>query len=217
MNTTTRAAAAGIAALSFAGLAGAATFSFTNITGNNATHAAAGESQLSLDVLSAGPGVAQFVLSNASSGMASSVRGIWIDNAGGVLASIAGIVTAPGVVYTAGSSGSLPGGESVSFSATHALGLKASSPAPAKGVNPGESLTWTYNIAGGFAFADVIDAMNSGDLRLGLHLIALPNNGSEGFVTTPNDDDTPTDMIPAPMSGLLAGAGLFAVGARRRR
>lgn len=217
MNST-RMVAVGIVAASLAGMAHAASFGFQNITNNNALHAAAGESQLSLSVVAGSGGMAQFTLTNAAGGMASGVRGVWIDNAAGVLAALGTISNTTGVVYTAGSSGALPGGESVDFTPTHALGLTAKPPPPVNGVNPGESLTWTYSIVGGFGIDDVIAAMNSGELRLGLHLIGLPNGGSEGFVTVGNEPPPPPpSVIPAPLGGMLAGAGLVAIGARRRR
>lgn len=121
---------------------------------------------------------------------------------------------------TPGSSSALPGGSTVSFNATAALGLTAVPPPPVNGLNPGESLTWTYSLASGFDVDAVIASMNNGGLRVGLHLIVLPNDGSEGFVTVgnpvlPPPNDPP--VIPAPLGGMLAGAGLLAIGARRRR
>ena len=187
----------------------AASFGFQNITGNSAANAAAGEAQLSLSVVAGMGGTAQFTLSNAFGGVPSSVEEIWIDNTAGVLLAISSITNTVGVNFSAPSSSNLPGGNTVGFNETPALGLAASPPPVGNGINPGESLTWTYSIVGGFDIDDVIAAMNFGSLRVGIHVIGFPNGGSESFVTTP--------VIPAPLGGMLAGAGLLAIGARRRR
>lgn len=217
---TTRMAAAGIVAASFAGMATAATFGFQNITNNSPVNAAAGEAQLSLSVLAGAGSTAQFTLSNASGGVASGVRAIWIDNTAGVLLALASITNSGGVTFTAGVGGALPGGETVDFNSSDALGLTAKPPPPVNGINPGESLTWTYSLVGGFGIDDVIASLNTGELRVGVHMIGFGDGGSEGFVTVgdnPPPPPPPPSLIPTPLSGAMAFAGLAGIATRRRR
>lgn len=209
----------GVAAAAIATpFASGATYSFTNITNNSATNAAAGEAQLSLTTLAgANSQLVRFQLSNAA-GLASSVKNVFVHDALGILASVSGFNATTGVSFNIGTNGTLPGGNSIAtvFVEDHAIGVRARNPAPSNGVNPGETLDWNYNLAVGYSLADVEAALNSGALRFGVHLIGLPNNGSEGFVTTPNDPGEP-NLIPTPMAGMMGAAGLGIIGARRRR
>lgn len=204
------------AAIALSGAAHAASWSFTNITGNSATNAAAGEAQLSLSVFAtANPQLVRFTLSNAS-GLASSVKAVFVDNTGGALSAINGFNPSPGVTFVAGTNGALPGGNTVGFNESHPLGVKAPNQPPVKGINPGETFDWTYTLASGVTVADVEDALNSGLLRFGVHMIAFPNGGSEAFVTTPNPPSD-VEVIPAPLAGMTGAAGLALLASRRRR
>lgn len=57
------------------------------------------------------------------------------------------------------------------------------------------------NLANTSTYNDVLDALNNGDLRIGLHVQGFTGGGSESFVNTP---------YPAPVPGaaLLASIGL---------
>jgi hypothetical protein len=161
--------------------ADAATYTFQNITNNNAGDAAIGEAQFLLDVTDAGGGLAQFVISNSGPD-AVSIANIYVD--GDALQSISSITNGPGVDFSIGGSPPvLPGGNAVSFGVD--LRAKAASPAPSNGINPGESLTMLFAIAAGKDFSDVIGAINNDDLRVGVHAIAYGSGGSESFVTVP--------------------------------
>lgn len=206
----------GVAAAVLTGASSAATYSFTNITGNSATNAAAGEAQLSLTTLAgANPQLVRFNLNNAV-GIASSVKNVFVDDSAGVLASVNGFTATTGVSFTSGTNGSLPGGNGVGFDEIHSLGVRANNPAPHNGVNDGEMLDWTYTIAAGYTLADVEAALNSGELRFGVHVISWAEGGSEAFVTSGDPDGEP-EIIPAPLAGVMGGAGLGLIAARRRR
>jgi hypothetical protein len=61
-----------------------------------------------------------------------------------------------------------------------------SEPAPPKnGINPDEWLRITFDLNTGATFAFLLDRLNAGDLRIGAHLIALPDGSSESAVNTP--------------------------------
>jgi hypothetical protein len=67
------------------------------------------------------------------------------------------------------------------------------------GIQAGESLglsfTGDYNL--------VISALNSGDLKLGLHVQSLPNGQSDSYISSGNTQDT-----PEPLTMLAAGAAV---------
>ncbi len=67
------------------------------------------------------------------------------------------------------------------------------------GIQGGESLglrfTGDYNL--------VISALNSGALKLGLHVQALPNDRSDSYISSGNTQDT-----PEPLTMLAAGAAV---------
>lgn len=206
--------------LAVAGLATAGpVFSFTGITNNSAADTLIGETQLSVGVDDAGAGQVWFRFYNSGADP-SSITQIYFDDgpAGtGALASFAAFDNSdPGVLFSAGATpGNLPGGNSISptFSATAGLTAGANAPPPHNGVNPGESLGILANLAAAHNYDDVLDAISSGALRIGLHVQAFESGGSESFITTPR---TPP-VVPAPGSALLASIGLWTFQLLRRR
>lgn len=192
------------------------TFSFINITNNNSESAAIGESQLSVELFDLGSAT-QFVFSNSGS-QASSIADIYFDDGinsifsspitlADIDNSLAGVSFAPGA-----SPSNLPGGNAVSFSTTPGLSADADSPAPFNGVNPGETVGITLGFTSGADFDDLLNEMESGDLRIGLHVQAFDNGFSEGFI---NNGGTP--VVPAPSSLLLAAIGIGSVKLFHRR
>jgi len=182
-------------------------FSFECITNNSASNCAIGEAQLSVDVSSPKASQISFVFSNVGAN-AAVIAGVYWDDAGSTLLdSIASIVNGTGVSFSAnGSPPVLPGGASISPPFVVGFRVNADAPPPKNGVGPGETLDVIFNLKSGVTPADVIAGMDSGALRVGLHVIAFANSGSESFVNTPE-----------PASTLLLGAGAFGLTALRRR
>ena len=182
--------------------AAATSFPFSCITNNSATDCNTGQSQLHLDVTSPGAGQIQFELTNVGASQ-STIAGVYWDE-GGLLSSIASI-SMTGVSFAAnGSPPDLPGGNSISPAFSADFRVNANSPAPQNGVNPGDTLDVVFNLQGGVSPADVISALNSGALRVGLHVINFASGGSESFV----------NVVPEPATFALVALGLAVL--RRR-
>jgi hypothetical protein len=202
--------AASALALMAGGASAATVFNVTNVTGNSAVNADAGEGQLFVDVLEILGGVS-FVFRNE--GPASMVISEIYFDFGSTAYLTGGALGAasPGVVFQVGGSPpNLPGGETIGFTAD-AL-FTATSPPSKDGVGVPEFQTIVFSLTSGSNYGDVVTAMLSNSFRAGFHVISFENGGSESFVTSP----TP---VPVPAAGfLLIGAlgGLAAVRRRRR-
>jgi hypothetical protein len=189
------------------GPAHAALFGFDNITNNNAGDAAIGESQLSVEVTDAGNNQVLFTFLN-SGPAASSIADVYFDD--GSLLAFKYLIDAddnggdPGVDFSQGASPpNLPGANNASppFVTSAGLSFDSDPPAQPNGVNPGESLGILFDIIlAGSAFKDVIDSINTSDLRIGIHVQGFASGGSESFVNYPT---------PEPATMLLLGSGLI--------
>jgi hypothetical protein len=205
----------------------AISYSFLNVTANNVANAAAGVSQLGVDV-TAGPGANQVLFTFKNVGAtAMSITDVYFDD--GTLLGIASLIESAGVAFTQGGSPpNLPGGTGINFNTT--AGFLADSDSPsvaANGVNPGETLGVIFNLIGGQTFADTINAINlslaspgvdvTGGLRIGIHVQAFGDGGSEAFINggpTPGGGTTPVPDGGATVA--LLGLGMAALGLSRR-
>ncbi len=161
---------------------------------------------LRVEVADGGPKLVDFTFYNESL-VDSSIARIYFDDDGGSLSGLAGI---DGLFSQSASPGNLPGARSLDlpFEATDEFSIGADAPPPKNGINPGQWAKITFDMTGGATLYDVIDALEAGTLRAGVHVIALPDGSSGSAVTV---------AAPEPATLLLfSTAGLWVLTRRRR-
>ena len=163
---------------------------------NNGAYYDSGDLDLYVVVSGPQPGQVDFTFHNASL-IDSSVARIYFDDSS--FLDIAGITEGLGTSFSQPATpGNLPGGKTLEppFVAADEFSYKAGPPGPKNGVNPGEWLQVSFNLNDGATLATVIDYLDAGALRIGAHVIALPDGSSESVVT-----------IPEPATVALLGLG----------
>ena len=121
-----------------------------------------------------------------------------------------------GVSFSVGATpGNLPAGNEASppFITTAGLSVDSNPPAQPNGVNPGESLGLTLSLKSDYSYSDLLASLDSGALRIGIHVQGFADGGSESFVSKG------IPSTPAPGALLLAsiGVGIVLRGKRRFR
>ena len=140
--------------------------------------------------------------------IASSIEGIYFDD--GSLLGISSIENGPGTAFSQGASPpNLPAGNELlpPFVTSQGFLADSDSPVPANGVNatpdPLDEDEWvaiTFDLINGATPNDVYTELETGLLlRIGVHVIALPDGSSEAAVNTPE---------PATLALLTIGAGI---------
>lgn len=196
---------------------------FTQITNNGSTGIAA---QLGLEVTSIAGG-ANFLFTNAGPN-ASSICDIYFQDNGSLFGPLlASNLTGTPIVYKNGNAvsgvsfspdanpGNLPSGNLATppFNATTTTVLSADSDSPVEkmGINPGEYLNLALLFTGGHTFSELLDAIDNGGFRIGLHVQGI-GPYSESFV-----NDEPPPAVPEPGTILLLSIGAGCLVASRVR
>lgn len=203
-------AGAVVAAASLAAQADPVTVGFFRVTNNaGATNPA---SQMSCVVSDQGGGQVGFRFLN-NVGIASSICDVYFDD--GTLLAIASIASSSGVDFSQiATPGDLPGGNAVNFHTTQGFSADSNPPVSPNGVNSAsEWLQINFTLQSAQTFADTIHSLQTGALRIGMHVQAIGQGFSDSFVDSPPTITT----VPLPTAASLGMAGLLGAGLRRRR
>ena len=199
--------------------AAAVMVSFDCISNNSMANCTNGEQQLFIDVTDEGTSRVLFTFNNTGP-FASSITDVYFDDRASVLASIEALIDSDqnmgdaGVDFSVGAAPpNLPSGNDAdpAFMVTSGLSADSDPAVQPNGVNPGETLGILLNTVVMQDFDDVIAALISGELRIGIHVQGFGDGGSESFVSTP---------VPLPAAVWFMGAGivgLLAFGRERKR
>lgn len=190
---------ASVAALSALSAAPASAFTFGNVVGGD-TVGDAYKDSFTFDVTGDASSVF-FKIANSGNAAASSmfISKVFFDDNGYLSAPSANVGNTGEVAFTGGASGDqLPQGGSgfttdYAFSSNNGGGNKW-------GVQGGEALGLSFS----GNYNNVVAALNSGALKLGLHVQALPNGASDTFVSSSAN----TENTPEPLTMLAAGAAV---------
>jgi hypothetical protein len=193
-------AVASVAALSAISAAPAWAFNFSNITGGD-THGDAYVNSFTFDVFNQGSEVI-FNITNSGDAAAPNmfISKVLFDDNDGYLSAPSVKVSNNGEVAFRGGPGKdqLPQGGK-GFTTDYAFSRKTGE-GNAFGIQGDESLavkfTGNYN--------NVMYALNSGALKLGLHVQALPNGQSDSYISSSRN----TQNTPEPLTMLAAGAAV---------
>ena len=187
-------------------------YGFGCITNNSATNAAIGQYQLLVEVSDKGTvmqggeqfGLVGFKFSN--NGPADCVITEIYFQDGSILGFASIDESLSGVDFKEDEVGSvspknLPGGKAIApeFIATTAFSIEPLNPEPEWGVGPGEWVEIVYSLQSGKTYANIIEELNDGDLRIGTHVQSYADGGSESFVNVPE----PTTMVLLGLGGFL--------------
>lgn len=142
-----------------------------------------------------------------------SIASIYFDD--GLLLGISDIINGPGVLFTSPADASnLPAGNTLDppFETTADFSAKGVQPPPVNGINNTESndpLEWVtiqFELINNLLLTDVFNGLDTGTLRIGIHITAFPDGSSESAVT----------LIPEPATLLLLSLGAVMVIKRKR-
>jgi hypothetical protein len=192
------------------------TAGFLGLTGS-CPDLSTGRSQFFMDILN-GPQAGQAIFQFRNTGATpSSITGIFFEDRGGegtagtqVLTSIAVSAASAGVLFAPpGNTVDLPGGNLLApvFQASQPFTLVAD--APAGGIHPGQSLDVTAHLQPNKAAQDVLNAVRSGQVRIGLQAEGFASGNAASFFNT-------NVCVPAPGALLLGAVGAALFGGLRR-
>ena len=193
------------------------TYGFEGLTVNDVTNTAVAEAQLFVEVTDIGGGKVLFRFYNVGP-TTSALTDVYFDD--GTLLGIAYLIDADDNGGMAGvdfsqlaSPRNLPAGQEADpdFQATTGFVADSDPPVQHNGVNPREEFGIVFDLQTGRGFNDVLHDLQTGELRIGIHVQGFPRGGSESLLNRPV-------AIPEPATLVLTGIGfaLFSTARRRR-
>lgn len=158
-----------------------------------------------MEVFDLGYDKAGFEIHNQSSVSSSAIANIYFEQ--NKILTGYDIVNSTGVDFSAGSHPSKLGGD---IEPDFSIGdsISARPPSPHNGINSGEWVGLDYHIEQNASYSDVINAINSGELRVGIKIKSLPDGSSEWAV---NSKASSTSLVPEPATLMLLAFGCAAV------
>ena len=180
----------------------ASTYNFTGVNANEVSVS----NQLSLDVTQTADKV-DFKFINATGGVNVFIGAIYFDFLNANLFTDLDQTGKSGTVSFTGvtpSNQNFPEGNSISFT-TNAEGDRNGG--AENGINTGEFLILTALLSPN---ADINSLLQSGGLRVGLHIQGFANKGSDSYVNTPN-------AVPLPAAAWLFGSALLGFAGFKRK
>lgn len=167
---------------------------------DNGSFADSADLNLYVEVSDAGENRADFTFYNDSL-IESCIARICFDD--GTLLGIADITSSPGVSFSLSAKPqTLPGGNLLEppFVTTVEFSIDSDPPGSKNGINPSDPAEWlriTFDLKNNGLFQDVLDELNNGILRIGTHIIDLPDGSSESAI----------NHTPEPATITLLGLG----------
>ncbi len=163
------------------------------------------ELNICVHVMDEGPGQVDFVFYNQST-IKSSIASIYFDDDAALFSTVEAIVGAGTSFEGDASPGNLPGGRTLwpGFIAQFSFGADA--PPPVNGINPGEHTLFRFGLSGSAGIDDVESALGNGMLRIGAHIIAMPDGSSVSAIN-----------VPLPATGIMFGLGSVMLRTFRRK
>jgi hypothetical protein len=114
--------------------------------------------------------------------MQSSISSIYFEDYG--LDKVDDIQSAEGIFFKKDKKPSnLPGGGALDPDFDTAFSIAATSPPAFHGIEPGEQLIVTVNLDHGTTYSDIISGLIDGSVRVGMHVIALPEGSNFSAVS----------------------------------
>ncbi|MEG4271469.1 MULTISPECIES: PEP-CTERM sorting domain-containing protein [unclassified Microcoleus] len=183
------------------GLAPSSAFSFANIVGGD-TPGDAYANSFSFNVIDQGSSVLFNILNSGNSTASDMfISKVLFDDNGYLSNAVANVANSGNVRFIGGAGNDqLPQGGN-GFTTDYAF-TRDTGAANKWGVQGGE----TFGVSFTGNYANVVSALNTGALKLGLHVQALPNGASDSYMSTISTSNT--EATPEPLTMLAAGAAV---------